>query len=274
VDSEFPRAEPPAVVRSIVTNLRSFWSLRAEPAPAEGHGLVWWTSGGLRRPLNGVLALETADPGPITDRIAATFRLSALPCAWIEGPDPASPALGLHLMGLGYRPLEGSQGWALPTAESRQQLPSPPGLLFRHGREPDLVRFLGSLVGEGALHLSPAELRPLEAILEPRQSARGAAEEIWIAFHDGEPVAGLLAHSVESTLGIFGLATAPERRGEGFATALVLQAVRQAAERGVRWAVAESPEAHAGPYRRLGFQEYCDFRRYGWEPHPSVASGP
>ncbi|MCI4366782.1 MAG: GNAT family N-acetyltransferase [Thermoplasmata archaeon] len=224
--------------------------------------------------MNGVLALETADPGPITDRIAATFRLSALPCAWLEGPDPSSPALGLHLMGLGYRALEGSQGWALPTSESRQTIRSPPGILYRHGQDPDLLRLLGNLVGEGALHLEPAELRPLESILEPRRGTNGAREEIWVALHDGEPVAGMLAHSLDSTLGIFALATAPERRGQGFASALVLHVVREAADAGARWAVAESPEAHAGPYRRLGFQEYCDFRRYGWEPHPAGSPGP
>jgi GNAT superfamily N-acetyltransferase len=265
------RDGPPQIVQSIVRTMRSFWSLRAEPAPAEETGLVWWTSGGLRRPMNGVLALEAADPGPITDRIAATFRLSALPCAWTEGPDPSSPALGLHLMGLGYRSLEGSQGWALPLQEARQSMMSPPGLLYRHGQDPDLIRLLGNLVGEGALHLAPAELRPLEVMLEPRRGPDGAEEEIWIALQDGAPVAGLLAHTVGSTLGLFALTTAPARRGEGFATALLLKVLRHGAGSGADWAVTESPEAHAGPFRRLGFQEYCDFRRYGWEPHPSPA---
>jgi GNAT superfamily N-acetyltransferase len=264
------RSNPPEVVRSIVGNLRSFWSLRAEPAPREGSGLVWWTSGGLRRPLNGVLALEAADPGPVTDRIAATFRLSALPCAWLEGPDPSSPALGLHLLGLGYHALEASRGWALPISEARQSLRAPPGLIYRHGEDPELVRLLGNLVGEGALHLAPAELRPLEAILEPRRGPEGAEEEIWIALKDGEPVAGLLAHAQDGTLGVFGLTTAPEHRGEGLASALLLRVLKQSAVDGMEWAVAESPEAHAAPLRRLGFQEYCDFRRYGWEPHPPV----
>src|SRR5579871_3302949 len=105
------REDPARAVRAIVENLKSFWSQRAEPAPSSADGIVWWTSGGVRRPMNGVLALETADPGPHTDRIAATFRLAGLPCAWLEGPDPSSPALGLHLMALGYRALEASQGW-------------------------------------------------------------------------------------------------------------------------------------------------------------------
>lgn len=265
--------DPPQVIRSIVQNLRSFWTLRAEPPPAENPGIVWWTSGGLRRPLNGVLALETADPGPAADRLAATFRLSGLPCAWLEGPDPSSPDLGLRLLGLGYRTLEGSHGFALPLREARQTLPNPPGFLLQHGHDPELLGALGFLVGEGSLHLGAEEIAPLQALLRPRVEAQQAEEEIWVALSDGEPVAGLLTHRAERTVGLYALATRPERRGEGFASALVLAAARAAWSEGAELAVAEASEVHAAPLRRLGFRDYCDFRRYGWEPHPAPPDG-
>jgi GNAT superfamily N-acetyltransferase len=266
-------AGPPEVVRAIADNLRSFWTLRAEPSSAQADEIVWWTSGAQRRSLNGVLALTAADPGPVADRIAATFRLSGLPCAWLEGPDPASPELGLRLLGLGYRSLEASQGWALPLTEARQTARTPPGLLIRHGREPGLVRAFVGLVGEGALHLSSSEMGPLEALLSPREGREGVGEDVWLALEDGVPVAGLLSHRSAGSVGLFSLATVPERRGQGFATALVLSTLRSALDDGYSWGVAEAPESHAGPYRRLGFQEYCDFRRYGWEPHPAGSDG-
>lgn len=266
-------ANPASAVRAIVENLRSFWSVRSEPAPSGVEGIVWWTSGGIRRPLNGVLALEAADPGPHTDRIAATFRLAGLPCAWIEGPDPTSPELGLRLLALGYRSLEASQGWALPGRALAQSIRAPPGVIVRHGREPGLVSALGRLVGEGALQLGPGEIRPLELLLEPRGVLGRVREEIWIALKDGEPTAGLLTHSTGRTVGIFGLTTAPEHRSEGFASALVLEAARGASEDGADWIVAEAPDAHAGPYRRLGFEEYCGFRRYGWDPQSLASPG-
>lgn len=258
-------ADPTTARRAIVENLRSFWGIRGEPAPSGSDGIVWWTSGGVRRPLNGVLALESADPGPHTDRLAATFRLSGLPCAWIEGPDPSSPELGLRLLSLGYRALEASQGWALPVAELAQSLRAPGGLLFRHGRDAELVRSLSELVGEGALRLTPSELRPLELLLEPRARPGTVREEVWVAHVDGVPVAGLLTHALPGSLGLFGLTTVPERRSEGIASALVLEAAREAGA-GAPWVVAESTSSHAGPLRRLGFREYCDFRRYGWDP--------
>lgn len=264
---------PPEVVRAIVENLRSFWRLRAEPEASESEGVIWWTSGGQRRALNGVLALATADPGPITDRIAATFRLSGLPCAWIEGPDPTSPELGLRLLGLGYRALEGSSGWALPLGEAGQTVPVPRGTLFRHGQGTELLDQLSDLVAEGDLRLAAADRRPVAQLLRPREGSAGAGEEIWIALADGAPVAGLLGHPTAGNYGVFALTTAAGHRGEGYATALLHGALRDAALRGYRWAVAEAPEAHAGPFRRLGFDEYCDFRRYGWEPHPHGPDG-
>ena len=192
----------------------------------------------------------------------------------MEGPDPASPELGLRLISLGYRALEASQGWALPTRELAQSVRAPPGILVRHGRDPNLVRGLSRLVGEGALHLDPSESRPLELLLEPRGRPGEYREEVWLALEDGVPVAGLLTHTRRGHVGIFGLTTAPERRSEGFATALALRAARSAAADGADWIVAESPASHAGPLRRLGFQDYCDFRRYGWEPHAATAPGP
>jgi GNAT superfamily N-acetyltransferase len=263
---------PPEVIGSIVGNLSSFWRLRAERDDAAEAGIIWWTSGGQRRPLNGVLALSAAEPGPDADRIAATFRLSGLPCAWLEGPDPASPALGLRLLGLGYQALESSHGWALPIGEARQTARTPPGLLVRHGSGADLANELVELVGRGGLGLGEADLGPLEQILRPR-SLPGVPEEVWIGLADGEPVVGLLTHPREASLGIFALTTLPDQRGQGFATALVLAAVQEASNHGFAWAVTETPEAHAAPFHRLGFDEYCDFRRYGWEPRPGPAAG-
>lgn len=259
---------PPIVIRSIADTLSSFWRLRAEPESSESSGIIWWTSGGHRRPMNGVLALSAADPAGATDRIAATFRASGLPCAWLEGPDPASPDLGVRLLGLGYEALEGSTGWALPLDEARQTIASPPGLLVRHGREAEMGEELARIVGLDSLGLEPSELPSLARLLRPRRQP-GADEEAWIALRDGTPVAGLLTHPNGPHVGIFALTTSRAHREEGYATSLLLAAIRDAGARGFRWAIAEAPPAHAAPFRRLGFDEYCDFRRYGWDPRPS-----
>jgi ribosomal protein S18 acetylase RimI-like enzyme len=81
---------------------------------------------------------------------------------------------------------------------------------------------------------------------------------------DGKPVAGASLFLAAGVASIQAVATVPEARRRGVATAVVLAVLRQARVEGYQVGVLEAGEAVAGLYRRVGFEEYCRMGWYVW----------
>ena len=65
--------------------------------------------------------------------------------------------------------------------------------------------------------------------------------------------------------------TLPAVRRQGIAAAMTRHALRAAGQLGYRVAVLTASPDGFGVYHRLGFREYCRFRRFEWEPSRSGA---
>jgi len=60
--------------------------------------------------------------------------------------------------------------------------------------------------------------------------------------------------------------TLPEVRRRGIGAAMTLRVLHEARAIGYRVAVLTASPDGIGVYRRIGFREYCLFRRYEWGP--------
>jgi GNAT superfamily N-acetyltransferase len=65
--------------------------------------------------------------------------------------------------------------------------------------------------------------------------------------------------------GIYAVSTLPEARGHGLGTALTVAPLRDARQAGYRVATLQASEMGYPIYRKLGFQEVCQFKMYLWE---------
>jgi GNAT superfamily N-acetyltransferase len=85
-----------------------------------------------------------------------------------------------------------------------------------------------------------------------------------------DDTAGLAVQDVGDDVVLSFVATRPDARGQGLATAVTAAALRDAAERGVRGAVLQATPAAEGLYARLGFVAVGRWRE--WVPVPPAGS--
>lgn len=86
----------------------------------------------------------------------------------------------------------------------------------------------------------------------------------FIGWWKGLPVATSALYLDPQVAGIYVVATIPEARGNGFATALVLTALQRAYALGYHLATLQASQMGVSVYRRIGFQEYSKMRTYLW----------
>ncbi|MBN3898107.1 MAG: GNAT family N-acetyltransferase [Nostoc sp. NOS(2021)] len=86
----------------------------------------------------------------------------------------------------------------------------------------------------------------------------------FIGWWKGLPVVTSALYLDPQVAGIYVVATIPEARRNGFATALVLTALQRAYALGYHVATLQATEMGVNVYRRIGFQEYCKTGLYLW----------
>jgi len=85
----------------------------------------------------------------------------------------------------------------------------------------------------------------------------GSPVQMYFAYQDGEPAAGLLTVDEGGDCGVYCVATRPASRGAGLATGLMRRALREARERGCATSSLQSSDAGYPIYRRLGYEDRC-----------------
>jgi predicted acetyltransferase len=89
----------------------------------------------------------------------------------------------------------------------------------------------------------------------------------------GEPVAACSVVAGAGVAGLYQVATLPQARGHGLATAIGLTALREAHQRGHDTAVLHSTPLAVKVYRQLGFQPITNLRLYLWQGKRGVSYG-
>jgi GNAT superfamily N-acetyltransferase len=108
-------------------------------------------------------------------------------------------------------------------------------------------------------------LRPFGALYTGTE----ALGRLFIGRVGDEPVATSLAFVAEGAVGLYGIGTVPDKRGNGYGGALTLAGARWGLQRGADVAVLASSDMGYPVYERLGFRVDCEAIAWVRDPVPT-----
>lgn len=264
----------PELIRAIQANSDQWWAYYQHAPQADVHEereLLWLTTGIPIKEYNCV-ARASFDPGRTLEeiddqitRIQQYFAAHQVGMQWFIGPSTRPAHLGQRLEQHGFL----CQGSAPGMALSLEQLPAEPGVpprleILRVANAAQLEEWTAVAVqafGE------PVEVQQARLAVH---SALGFAEDAplqrYIARLDGQPVDMSELFLAAGVAGIYDVSTVPHARGQGIGAAITQAPLLAARARGYLVGVLEASPMGFPVYRRLGFEEYCRFTLYEWEP--------
>jgi GNAT superfamily N-acetyltransferase len=119
--------------------------------------------------------------------------------------------------------------------------------------EPDDV----NRINDTAYGLPPGTFAAGCGALDPERFRR------YVARHDGEPAASVVTATTGSDCSIWAVATLPEARGQGLSTALMRQALADAAADGCETSTLQASELGRPVYEKAGYRDFGCFEM--WE---------
>jgi GNAT superfamily N-acetyltransferase len=202
------------------------------------------------------------EPDGLAERIAATlapFRAAGVPMFWWVGPTTRPADLGAHLQAAGLQPPGSMPGMALDLTTAGEAAAAPAGLTVEPVRDMEALRQWGEVVLR-SFEMPVALLQPWFETYSPLGVE--APVRYYLARFDGQPVGGSLMLLGEAVAGLFAVGTVPEARRHGVGAAVTRAPLREARDRGYRYAILSASSMGESVYRRLGFVEYCRLETY------------
>jgi len=229
-------------------------------ARARRRGWARWLDGagaavtGLPHPsLNGVWAVDPAGSVEAIEAALARVAAADLPYCLEASPACAAAPAAAAALGLVAGPEVG-----VYVAEGPVRGQRPPELAVRRLQPPEAA--LHAQIADAADLLPPgidADALVTPAVLA-RPEVRGYVGEV-----GDRPVATALSVTTGDAVAAFDVATVPEHRRRGYATALVARAVSDARAAGASWSWLQASDAAAGLYERVGFTLLERWRTWG-----------
>ena len=93
----------------------------------------------------------------------------------------------------------------------------------------------------------------------------GAKTHMWVAWRDDVPIAKAGSYYGEGSVGVYGVVTKPEERGQGLASVLMVETMKAARQAGQKLVVLHSSPLAENLYKRLGFVTVTQFHLYASE---------
>lgn len=191
---------------------------------------------------NAIAVRPNADP-----RVVATGTARA---GWTAACDPWAD---LDLVETGYQHVS-DQPWMSRPRGPVAGAPVPAGLsIERVASIDDLIRFEATAAaGFGSGAVTPHTWHGPDVLCDPRLA-------MWLGLLDGRPVSVAMGFREAGVLGIYGVASVPQVRRRGYATALTGHAIAASPD----LPAVLQPSTMAEPlYRRLGFGRFGVFRTW------------
>jgi GNAT superfamily N-acetyltransferase len=270
-----------AVIHAIEANGEAWWKYFSHAPQADVHDereLCWLTSGIPIKEYSCV-ARATFDPDRTLEeidrqiaRMQQYFAAYEVGMQWIIGPSTRPAHLGQRLEQHGCTCQGSAPGMAVRLEQLPAEVAVPPQLeIVRVANEAHLEEWVAvAAQGFG----EPAEVQQARLAVH---RAFGFAEDVplqrYIARLDGQPVAMSELFLAAGVAGIYDVLTVPHARGQGIGAAITHAPLLEARAHGYRMGVLEASPMGLPVYRRLGFEEYCQFRLYEWEPGAAGAGG-
>jgi ribosomal protein S18 acetylase RimI-like enzyme len=92
---------------------------------------------------------------------------------------------------------------------------------------------------------------------------------LYVGYHDDEPVVAGLGVRVDTTIGIYNIATVPDARRRGYGTAMTERIIHDGARDGCDVAVLQASEAGKPVYERMGFRTVVEYDAYSDPADPA-----
>ena len=279
MDAPLPGIDPATIAATIEASLNahllSFARLPGAVLHDEGD-CTWLDAGIASAPFNAVVSARFG-PDEVDARIEAVlghFRRHARPFTWHVGPGSTPEDLGDALLAHGMTLGDDEPGMALELDRIGADPAPPPGLTIETVRD---ERGLAAWVSVWLFPLPDDARRYLLPVLLERGLGDDLPWRFSLGRLNGAPVATTEIFLGEGVAAVHHVVTLPEVRRRGIGTAMTARALRDAHALGYRVAVLTASPDGIGSYRRLGFREFCQVRRYEWEPsdgldHPSTGA--
>ena len=206
------------------------------------------------------------------DAMMEFFKSRGLPTSCWIGPCCTPSRVGEQLVSHGFahhQDLE-SIGMTIDLDQLNEDLPVPEGLTFTRvtddaGMRQYLVPF------EEGFEFPKAVASQWGRMDASHGFDAGLPRINYLATVKGAPVSCTTLFKTSTWAGIYCVATINEMRRKGAATALIVQALRDARDEGYRVGLLQGKAMGASVYRRIGFVDQpCKFSWYTWQPHSAT----
>jgi GNAT superfamily N-acetyltransferase len=258
--------DPATIAEVIEANMNAqFLSFARLPGAVfhDGPRSVWVDAGLPVSYFNSVVQADL-DPSEVDAEVGAViehFQGRGQSFMWHVGPATRPADLDGALLAHGLTHAETEPGMAVELGRVPAQAGHPAGLTIAPVRD---RQALATWVDVWLFPL-PVDERPLfvDAWYE-RGLGDGLPWRLYLGRLEGEPVAISMIVMAQGVAAVHYVVTVPEVRRRGIGRAMTMHVLREARAMGYGVGVLTASPDGIGIYRRLGFREYCRFRRYEW----------
>lgn len=193
------------------------------------------------------------------------FSPAPFPITWMVSPSSTPDDLGARLLEMGFTHAVDWAGMSFPLSVAEIKASKP--MEFDCQRVQDrqtLSEWVGIAIA--GFKLPPLAAPELLDVFTRLGLGRPAPFELYLGAWRAGPVATGMLYRQKDVAGVYWIATAPQARGQGMATALTGEMLRQAQCAGASTAVLHATPLARGLYERMGFQSSCAIGLYTWKP--------
>lgn len=192
------------------------------------------------------------------------FKDCSLPFMWMSTPDQ-KPELGEKLIKYGVQSTGPGAGMAIDTEKLPSTYTNPEGLEIRRAETPDDVdQYFDIWCKAYPMPKSLAET--FCSATKTIDYTSGDRANFLVGYYNGEPVATSMIFLGGGVAGLWWVTTMPEARGKRIGTAMTVQPLILAKEKGYRMAILHSSDMGRPIYTKLGFQCPPQAGEYVWMP--------
>ena len=184
---------------------------------------------------------------------------------WVDGPSTQPINLGYYLEAHGFKYVMRGCGMSLYLDMLPEDVAFPFGLkVERVTNRPRLRQFVDVLAQNS--HMTRSATQAMYEIEDYLGFEHYLPRQRYLGVWHGEPVATITLFSAVGVVGIYHVATLPQARGYGIASAMSKIALQDGRWLGHQQATLIATTMGESVYRRLGFQPRADFNIYLWSP--------
>lgn len=233
-----------------------FW--RREP------DMIFYCSGFRVPMLNGILGprFNADNASARIESAMAHFKRTQVPMRWLLGPSSSPPNLGEILSRRGLK-----EGWAIPgmvlDLKTITHEPLPAGVDIQEATDTESLRTCGNTLAEGFEFRGEVAKGVSDAVMSYGISP---TRRWFLGLQDGGAVSVSLVILHDMFAGIYCVATVPEARGKGLGYLITREPLFLAKSKGYDLAVLEASSMGFPVYKRIGFEQICEFRTFVWSP--------